>query len=127
MGDRCLIQVVSKESISPVLYLHWCGGAETVAPLLARVKATMAGRRSDVEYTFARLTAAACALTPGNLSVGVNPAPLDDTSRMPRAISTGDSHGDAGCVVVHIPEWRVVTSGGYLKPRHLMGALTDVE
>lgn len=79
----------------------------------------MRGRSDDVSYAFARLVAAACSDVAGNLSVGVWNAPVRGETPeavYPGALDSGDSHGDAGCIVVDIdgPDWIAHYSGGYL-------------
>lgn len=115
MGDRVLIQLRQGSEVSPVLYVHW-GGKEAFY-LIRKTERRMKGRRDDLVYSFARLVGTAHEATPGNLSLGVWNAPI--RGEAPKsfelgAIDEGDSHGDAGCLVVDVfaSGWVVTPIGG---------------
>lgn len=112
MGDRALIQLMETERYgskagaprySPALYLHWSG--HEVIDILKDVCAE--NFSNVIDYAFARLVAKACEYNPGTSSVGV--------WNYEGAITTKDSHGDAGCflVTVGIEDWIVSAFGGY--------------
>jgi len=105
MGDRVLMQVVTKNEFGPMVYCHWSGSTtpETVRALAERMKL----RKGDVEYASARLVQIAAGGDDGALSFGV--------SNADRVLGAEDSHGDAGVVVIHCDEnFRCDCSGGYL-------------
>lgn len=106
MGERAVIQLKSGDELSPALYLHWDG--RRVAKLLEQTQKVMIGRPRDVIYSFARLVHLAVSLDPeGNTGYGV----WNELT----AITTADSHGDAGCFLVDVSgeAWTVKQGGGY--------------
>lgn len=111
MGDRVLIQLRTREEVSPILYLHW--GGSCAAEIIHRAEKRMKSRGCDLHYAFARLVGAAHDVTPGNLSVGVWNAPT--SNNVPQELTDEESHGDAGCIVVDITgqEWTANCRGGY--------------
>lgn len=119
MGDRVVIQVISKDrkDFSPIAYGHWCGSR--TPEILRALKTRMVGRSSDVEYTFARLIQEMTAGDDGNLSFG----------NAKHILTPSDSHGDAGCVLVICNNdgsgLTFETFGGYLKPSDFEAAHND--
>ena len=108
MGDRALIQLVTRNEASPVLYLHWTGA--TVPSLLDGLFAQMSDRLHDISYSFARLVGRACNLNGGDaesLSVGVW---VNDTQN---DLNLSDSQGDAGVFRVHLDTRIIWYGGGY--------------
>lgn len=105
MGDRALIQLKSRNEVSPVLYLHWGGG--DVAKIIEATRQRMVNRHSDVHYAFARLVQQAIGNDTSNTGFGV----WNQTTEL----TPEESHGDAGCFVVDIsaPTWVIDTFGGY--------------
>jgi hypothetical protein len=116
MGDRVLLQCVAghgtaKQEVGPVLYLHWEGdkAPDVVAVLAERMKDR--GSIGDVVYCSARLVEAAldaCGLRGTDTGIGMwnHDTPL----------TAKDSHGDAGCVLIHVDKkFRCDCMGGYLK------------
>lgn len=110
MGDRALVQFVTKDNgkpfeSGPVVYLHWHGG--DVKQLLQETCDLMVGRASDVSYTTARFIGVCHLHTPGNMSLGV--------WNQHSVITGKDTHGDAGCFIVDVTKavWEVATIGGY--------------
>ena len=109
MGDRVLFQVIGGEEYSPVIYGHWAG--ERAPQVCASLRERMRNRPGDVSYTAARLVQELIGLDNGALSYGIwnADAPL----------VAGDSHGDAGVVLIHVAEngrspMRFECLGGYL-------------
>jgi len=105
MGDRVLIQVVSKDDISPIAYGHWCGSR--TPEILSKLQARMKERPGDVSYTFARLIQEMTTDDDGALSFGCWNAE--------KRLTEKDSHGDAGCVLIDVSKgFHVSYMGGYL-------------
>jgi hypothetical protein len=105
MGDRAVIQLRTKDEMSPCLYMHNSG--DEVAAILKRTHTRMEGRGNDVSYAFARLVQEAIGDSWGCLSFGVwNQTEL---------LTESDTHGDAGVFVVDVSDgvWRVYAGGGY--------------
>lgn len=103
MGNRAIIHFRDNTCapLSPGVYMHWNGG--DVPEILVRLRAQMEGRYGDAHYSAARFCALACEVLPGNLSVGVVPAP----ESLKHARSTEYNPGDNGVFVVDCTSWRV--------------------
>jgi hypothetical protein len=99
MGNRALIQVVGSrsEDVSPVLYLHWHG--HKVPEYIEELKAMMADRPDDVQYTFARLVGICHTHIEPPLSMGVWSAD--------KQLQRADSHGDHGVYIINCANWHV--------------------
>lgn len=125
MGDRVLFQlyrrgpVGSPDAVSPVIYGHWCGS--NAPAYVAKLREVMASRGPDLDYAAARLVAILCGDAPGNLSVGMWNAPLLDGGRE-RLLHEGDSHGDAGIVLIDVSDYSARYIGGYLARQTAPGA-----
>ena len=119
MGDRVLFQVIKDPHIdrytkegnprqcSPVIYGHWSG--DEAPAICERLKARMADRPGDVEYTAARLVQELIEGREGNLGFGIwnRDTPL----------TADDSHGHGGIVLVYVHDDGPLTFkaiGGYL-------------
>jgi len=113
MGDRVLFQVVSGKNVSPVVYGHWSG--YSAGDVCKRLKERMKGRSGDVEYTAARLVQELIGNEEGNTGWGI--------WNQTRVLSAGDSHGDAGIVIIDCsgPELSFTCFGGYLKINETTG------
>jgi hypothetical protein len=118
MGDRALVQFKDKSGeLSPVCYLHSHGYA--VMDLIQELEEIMQGRPDDLNYSFARFVGVCHTSISGNLSLGV--------WNQLTELNDGDSHGDAGVLVVHcFGEWEVECWGGYYKSYKLYARLCDV-
>jgi hypothetical protein len=120
MGNRALVIFTDGDRVSPVVYLHWCGGELPV--WLADLKHMMAGREGDVDYSCARFIGLCHTKIDGNLSLGVWNIP----PHIQRAVQTFEesgkardqlteySHGDAGVVIVNATDYTWQACGGYL-------------
>jgi hypothetical protein len=88
----------------PVVYCHWSGYR---APEIARkLAARMASRPGDMDYATARLVQECTANGDGPLGFGVSNAAARLTSE--------DSHGDAGIVLIDCDSFKCECLGGYL-------------
>lgn len=94
MGDRVLMQVVNKDTFSPVIYLHW-GGSEALE-IAERLKARMFHRSDDLSYAAARLVQEAAQKSANATGVGI-------WNAVARLTAT-DTHGDAGVILIHSDE-----------------------
>lgn len=116
MGDRALVIFTDGKEVSPTAYLHW--GGEAVPEYLKEHKTLMADRKGDVSYSCARFIGICHSKdAQGNLSIGVwgsSPALQEAVLVGNGEFLAGDSHGDAGLIVVDVNsyEWRAY--GGYL-------------
>lgn len=108
MGDRVLLQIVSRrqpDAFGPVVYCHWAG--DRVPAIVRALAARMGGRAADIDYASARLVQECTAGDPGNLSFGL----WNATHRL----TADDSHGDAGVVLIDCADgFRCDCVGGYL-------------
>jgi hypothetical protein len=104
MGDRVIVQVGTKDNFGPVLYGHWCGHD---MPLIVRKwAARMASRKGDVSYLSARLLQDMIGKDQDQTGFGIlNAIAIQEA---------GDSHGDAGVIVVDPQTFYCTCSGGYL-------------
>lgn len=110
MGDRVLMQCAVKvgtpeEEVGPVIYCHWAGPE---APTFIRELAKrMKDRPGDLHYASARLAQIAMDGDDGDLGFGI--------WNQPTRLTSEDSHGDAGCVVIRVDEgFKCDCRGGYL-------------
>ena len=105
MGDRVLFQVVRGQSFGPVVYCHWSGAR---APEIVRkLAARMADRTGDIDYATARLVQECTAPDPdGSHSFGV--------FNHPARLTSEDSNGDAGLVLIDCDTFKCECLGGYL-------------
>jgi len=119
MGDRALIQLHIGGDVSPVLYLHWSGS--NVGDILSRTMERMKNRHDDLPYVFARMVQEAINGRDGDTGFGC--------WNQPKALSAGDSHGDAGCFLVDVslPAWKVRAGGGYGIESGWVGAVEPLE
>jgi hypothetical protein len=106
MGDRVLFQVVrGSAEFGPVVYCHWSG--ERAPEIVRKLAERMEDRAGDLDYATARLLQECIAGNDGgNLSFGVSNAPARLTSE--------DSHGDAGVVLIDCDGFTCECLGGYL-------------
>jgi hypothetical protein len=76
MGNRATIEVVGDTVLynkAPCyIYVHWSGSPETVTQFVKNAAPNM--RKTDVNYSTARLITEICNYIEGGLSVGVYPA-----------------------------------------------------
>jgi hypothetical protein len=92
MGDRVLVQLISGDEVSPVLYGHWSGndGKEWLNELILK----MGDRLDDLSYSFARLVQLAMKNSVDSvISFGVWNAT--------KKLELSDSHGDAGIYILN--------------------------
>ena len=107
MGDRVLMQCFSSETndFGPVVYGHWSGSDSK--EIVGELKARMKSRQNDVEYASARLVQIMTGTDTGNTGFGIW-----NTDAL---LTAGDSHGDAGVVLIDVAKDHEATYiGGYL-------------
>ncbi len=104
MGNRAHVIFTDAHSISPAVYLHWNGGAESVYAFLAEVSRRYGGELpGSSDYACARFVEAAgdffdAEYWGGGLSLGVSNGPSEITTD---ALMPFD-HGDNGVYVVEL-------------------------
>ena len=107
MGDRVLYQVVSKDrrEFSPVVYCHWSGRHwQSVVELL---KQQMGDRRNNVDYAAARLVEIAAKFEGSGHSIGLG------IWNAVNILTSEDSHGDRGIVLIDADTFEVERFGHY--------------
>lgn len=105
MGDRALVQFVTNEDHSPVVYLHNHGAQ--VEEFIKEVAELMQERMGDVSYICARFI--------GVCHSHIEPPYSLGTWNANGVITKEDSHGDAGVFIVNCFTWDVTAVGGYGK------------
>jgi hypothetical protein len=115
MGDRALIILHDKDTISPSVYLHWHGGA--VPEILHELAEYMQGRYGDAQYAAARFTGICHRRISGNLSLGIVSNSLCHDDLHDASVLEAMSHGNAGVVVVDTGDFTWKAYGGYLAGR----------
>lgn len=109
MGDRVFVAFHDGDGVSPLVYGHW--GGSGVFQVLAKTREQMKPRPDDVPYIAARFCAALCeAAGPGDSGVGLSNA---KTLAELRADPDAFSDGDAGLILVKVPEWKAEPLCGY--------------
>lgn len=107
MGDRALMQCHDGTEFGPVLYLHWAGHMAFDFARVLHERMSDGNRMNDLDYWSARLVQIAIGGEKGATGFGV--------SNAPRLLLEGDSHGDAGVVLIDVRDGSVRCFGGYLK------------
>ncbi|MCP4902334.1 MAG: hypothetical protein GY906_35655 [bacterium] len=105
MGNRAHVIFASSNSISPAVYLHWNGGADSVYAFLAELDRRY-GPAHDVDYSAARFAAVVSDFFDveywSGLSLGITNGPTEIT---PEALEPFD-HGDNGVYVIEPTDGR---------------------
>jgi len=104
VGDRVVLQCYDKDEVGPVVYGHWSGQDALAA--VERLRQRMATRGGDLTYWSARLVQELINGNEGNLGFGI--------WNQDKLLTTDDSHGDAGCVLIDVNTGKVRLFGGYL-------------
>jgi hypothetical protein len=118
MGDRARIIFTDRDTVSPIVYLHW--GGSNVPAYLAQLATMMAERKGDAAYACARFIGVCHEDIPPPYSLGVDSCDSDLESAIALdeiAIIESASHGDAGFVIVDCSDFSWRAYGGYLESR----------